>query len=163
MYELISIKRISNGLYELTYLDKKIYFCISICSKNRDTIENELIHIGLNRDEIQAIIPENLVKTPLQFIQALINHILYGSEFNVRNKGLLLSMLVIGEDQISEAVEILSRSYRESTRYYLLSISDSCRNIADQTCEPFIINDISQEWMHYKQLVKNLASLLKRL
>lgn len=162
MNELIEIKLV-NGRHELTYLNSKYCFCISVCTKERSSIEEEVEQLSARYNLVQAIIPERLVRTPLQFIQAVLNYYLYGEELGVKNKGLLLSMFVIGEDQISEAVNVLRREYVESSKYFLLALDCNCESALHENCAPYVIDSLSQEQIRCESTVKNLAKLLKRL
>ena len=145
----------------INYIGQKIVFKIFLCNKRFSVLKEELEYRGIRQDKYVALIPDSIVETPLQFIYATLSLVIYGNEFKIRNKGLFYVMMCIGEDQISDAVNLLEESYKESSRYYIVFLEEySDLNLKE--CSPSDIVDL-ESFSNVKTIVKNLDKIVRRL
>lgn len=130
------------------------------CKNITGDLKKEIEYRGIKPEDPVSIIPENIIETPLQLIQAALAYKIYSSELErIRNKGLLLAMLATGTSQISEVVKILGDEVEKRKQYYILGVDCIPQNTSE--CTPLDYRSVGTGFV--KPLVKNIRFLLTLL
>jgi len=159
---LFKIESLGKGLYVIHYLNKIMFFSIYKCTKRYSSLEWELQSIlDICRNKITALIPVNAIITDLQIIQGVFNFYIYKESFaKIRNKGLLLSMFILGMDQLKTTIDFLTRKYNESSEYFLV-ILDKIK-VNRGKCIPYSFKS-NFERNELLILSKNISNILEKL
>ncbi len=146
----------------INYLGKEIKAYIYVCNGTRKTIDEELKELDISPYHPIAIIPFTMINSIWQIIFGIISYeIIYTYRKNlynkIKNKGLLLSMLITGERQLSDIINRLREEYaRSNSRYFVVSLQDPV--ILPDKCSEVVQLNTSIEPMH---LVKNVNNYLR--
>jgi len=108
----------------------KVKACVFLCEKLSGELKNELLARGINGSSPLAIIPVTSVTSPHQVVQGVVHYVIHGArQHRIRNKGLLLSALILGTAQIDDLVEILEKHFKSSQHYYLVGVDSKPVNL----------------------------------
>jgi len=159
---MLEFNEIKPGVYVVKYFGREIVLNTYVCSKVCGDLDSEVQYRGIKPEYSISLIPEKAVTSPLQIVFATLAYIVYGDELRTRNKGLAYAMLVVGEDQITEVVEFLRRTYKESGKYYVIEFGgesslwnrDGCSIDSVITFKEFVDASIIE---------KNLETLMRRI
>jgi len=159
---MLEFNEIKPGIYVVKYFGRETVLNTYVCNKVCGDLDSEVQYRGIKPEYSISLIPETALTSPLQIIFATLAYIVYGYELRTRNKGLAYAMLVIGEGQITEAVEFLRRTYRESGKYYVIEFGGDSGLWNRESCS---IDSV----ITFKELVdasiieKNLETLMRRI
>ncbi len=156
---ILSIKASGDGWYWLSYLGYRVGFIIYKCVGEKPGFEEEVDALNPPSTCPVAIIPSLMLSTAYQVIQGIVYFT--GSEkprLRVRNKGLLLAMLLTGKRQLKDYIVEASDSYRKSGgTYYIVGLKCSYSWKPPSNCRIVRIEDLGTA-IH--PAVKNLKHLL---
>ena len=158
---LLNISRSSTGEYVIEYFGKKWVFYIYLCRKTNSTLQAEVSAIEKSITGIFSLIPNTLIKTFFSIIQGTLHFLIHRDKFRkARNKGLFLSMLILGKDQLKEVIDELEEHFNKCNQYYLVIIDPlekpvltNCYSV-DYECG---VNEINVD------ILKNIYVLLDKL
>jgi hypothetical protein len=137
-------------------LDVYIYKCSNIYKNLLKEVEYRLI----KPEDPIAIVPTSLIKTPLQLLQGSLYYKLYSNGIKrVKNRGLLLAMMITGNKQINKVVEALGVEIERGVDYYLVSLESPPSNT--NMCTPLSSLEIDGSREVLRPLVKNTSTLLE--
>jgi len=146
----------------INYMGKEIKAYIYVCDGTKKDIDKEIKELDISPSHPIAIIPFTMINSIWQIVFGIINYeIIHTYRKNLydkfRNKGLLLSMLITGEQQLGDIINRLRDEYvRSNSKYFVISLQD-CIILSDKCSEDVQIN-ASIEPRH---LIKNVDNYLK--
>lgn len=144
----------------LNIINVNIY--IYLCNKLCKDLHEEVSKRGLNPVEPMAILPTKIVHSVLQIIQNSIHYKIYSKNLSrIKNKGLLLAMLITGINQVSKMLDLLERSYEESDSYYLVSVDK--KPLIINKCSPLELGNHLTIGLDPMHLVKNIDLLFQMI
>ncbi len=156
--KIIDLKYLGN-IYELKYFGRKMLFKVLKCFKQNPILEEEL-KLFNQYFKIYALIPEKLLETDLQILQGIIHFHIYGETLKrIKNKGLLLSMLILGRKQLRDVIGDLNSSYQVSKNYYIVVIGNELKHIPSN-CVYYRLSFENPVRRDYEVLSKNIQTLL---
>jgi hypothetical protein len=158
--KIIELKH-SGNIYELRYFGRKILFGILKCTKQNTVLEEEL-KLYNKYFKTYTLIPEKLLETDLQVLQGIIHFHIYSEALRrIKNKGLLLSMLILGRKQLRDVIDDLNNSYQVSKNYYVIVIivNDKIEHIPGN-CIYYRLSFENPTRKDYEVLSKNIQTLL---
>jgi len=159
---MLEFNEIKPGVYVVKYIDREIVLNTYVCSKACGDLDSEVQYRGIKPEYTVSIIPEKAVTSPLQIVFATLAYAVYGDELRARNKGLAYAMLVIGEDQITEAVEFLRRTYKESDKYYVIEFGSESSLWNKEGCSVESVITF-EKFVDASIIEKNLEKLMRRV
>ncbi len=148
-----------NDHYRLKYFDEELDIYIYICKKTSNEIDNEIKNIGITSKLPIALLPKDLIENDLQLILGPIYYHLYREKFSkVKNKGLLLSMFILGYTQLKDLIDDVKKYYRLSEQYFITTIEHGLKL---DNCRPYIIENMKET--SYDAVVKKLYRIITRI
>jgi hypothetical protein len=146
-------------IYELRYFGRKILFGILKCLKQNTSLKEEL-KLYNKYFKTYALIPEKLLETDLQILQGIIHFYIYSETLKrIKNKGLLLLMLILGRKQLRDVIDDLSNGYQVSRNYYIVVIGDELKHVPGN-CIYYKLSFKNPARKDYEILSKNIQTLL---
>jgi hypothetical protein len=137
-------------------LDVYIYKCSNLYKNLLKEVEYRLI----KPEDPVAIVPISLIETPLQLLQGSLYYKLYSNGVKrVKNRGLLLAMMITGNKQINKVVGALGVEIERGVDYYLVSLESPPLNT--NMCTPLSSLEIDRSREVLRPLVKNTSTLLE--
>jgi hypothetical protein len=137
-------------------LDVYIYKCSNLYKNLLKEVEYRLI----KPEDPVAIVPISLIETPLQLLQGSLYYKLYSNGVKrVKNRGLLLAMMITGNKQINKVVGALGVEIERGVDYYLVSLESLPSNT--DMCTPLSSLKIDGSREVLRPLVKNTSTLLE--
>jgi hypothetical protein len=137
-------------------LDVYIYKCSNLYKNLLKEVEYRLI----KPEDPVAIVPISLIETPLQLLQGSLYYKLYSNGVKrVKNRGLLLAMMITGNKQINKVVGALGVEIERGVDYYLVSLESPPLNT--NMCTPLSSLEIDGSREVLRPLVKNTSTLLE--
>ncbi|ABN70005.1 hypothetical protein Smar_0905 [Staphylothermus marinus F1] len=160
--KIFNLETIEKGFYMINYLGKTIYFYIFYCKKSRENIDEELDNLKLDDKNVYALIPVNAIYSINQLVQGVLHYIVYEKTYTrIRNKGLLLSMFILGQRQLRDTINKINTGFVSSKNYYLIIIGNQKISISNK-CDPAdLVFDLKEH--DFKVLAKNIQSILEML
>ncbi|ADI32649.1 hypothetical protein [Staphylothermus hellenicus] len=160
--KIFSLETIEKGFYMINYLGKTIYFHIFSCKKSRENIDEEIDRLKLDNKTVYALIPVNTIQSINQLIQGVLHYYIYEKTYTrIRNKGLLLSMFILGQKQLRDTINKINNGFSSSKNYYLIIIGDQKTSIRDKCVPTDLVFDLRDD--DFKVLAKNIQSVLETL
>ncbi len=156
---ILGLEASGDGGYWLSYLGYKVGFKIYRCIGEKAGFGEEINRLDLPSNCPVAVIPLSMLSSAYQLIQGLAYYV--GSEklrLRIRNKGLLLAVLITGKRQLKDYILEASDSYSESDKiYYIVEIKRSYSWKPPSSCQAIRIEDLG---IAIHPAVKNLKHLL---
>ncbi|MCY0867974.1 MAG: hypothetical protein OWQ48_01915 [Desulfurococcus sp.] len=165
----ITVESLPGGFHRISLFEKTVYLRISVCSRRKNSLDEELEELGERTGVTIAIIPLSMTSIP-QIVQGALHFIIYKKEFSrFKNKGLLLLMLSTGYTQISKALSKARDLFEGSLEYYLVELAEEPpvepgwqASINGEYCKP--LKKLEQVGVSdFTPLVKNLHALLEMI
>lgn len=117
--------RVKSGRISLEYLGFHHEISALICEKLSASLEDEIKLRGLGPEKPIALVPSSLISSPLQILQGAFHYIANAERFRrVRNRGLLLAMLMTGFRQLNDFISAAERGYARSASYYIVALEE---------------------------------------
>ncbi|MET1160244.1 MAG: hypothetical protein ABWW65_04725 [Thermoprotei archaeon] len=151
----------------INYFDKTYQASVCKCSRVHEKLDNEVVFLTRQLEEscdVFTIIPENIVTKEeilLRVIQGCIHYILYSNEFKVKNRGLLLAMLILGHKQLADVIDNLNKAYASSSSYFLVIINPD--KACPSNCKGLAYSTIEFKRKFLSNLAKNILALIERI
>lgn len=137
------------------FFDLHVY----ICKNNSRNLVEEITFRGVTPDKPIALIPETLISSHLELIIGAAHYELYSHRTHkIKNKGLALALLTLGEKQLDRLIGLLEKAVAEGSRYYLVSLN---RDVDKKNnCEVLKVESKTLNRDELLKLVKNVDALL---
>jgi len=149
---------IGKGGGTLHYFGEEIRFYTYECIGEKQSFTEELADLNIDNSKTIAIIPKKLIKDDFQIIQGVFHYHVFQDSFRkIRNKGLLLAMMILGFNQIERVVEEVGEKYSVDKTYLVVSLTEIG---IDRVCREYLFNNILNDTM---TIVKNIHNLIKRI
>jgi len=149
---------IGKGRGTLHYFGEEIRFYTYECIGEKQSFTEELVDLNIDDSKPIAIVPKKLIKDDFQIIQGVFHYHVFQNSFKkIRNKGLLLAMMILGFNQIERVVEEVGEKYNVDKTYLVISLTEI--NI-DRECREYLFNNVLNDTM---SIVKNIHNLVKRI
>ncbi|MEZ0394387.1 MAG: hypothetical protein ABWK00_05030 [Desulfurococcaceae archaeon] len=144
-----------DGRYKLEYLGRTIVIGLYLCNRLHEALEEELVGLGISGRT--SIIPAGCIESPAAALQGAIHVALFGT-LGIRNPGLALASMALGEWRLERLVEILKECYVNSEKHYVVTLDDY--KPPENMCRPVAPGELFEG--SFTGLVKNVLLLLER-
>lgn len=109
----------------ITYLGSRYEVSAFICGKLSPSLEDEIRLRGIGPDKPVALVPSSLISSPLQILQGAFHYAVYADKLKrVRNRGLLLAMLMAGFRQLNDFISAAEMEFARSADYYIVALGE---------------------------------------
>lgn len=156
------VERVEKGVFlvNLWWRNQKFLVYFYSCKNLSKDLASEVKLRGLTPDKPVAIIPARMIKGLVQLVQGAVHYKIYAESISrIKNKGLLLALLITGRKQLKELVDALELSIKSGEDYYIISLDEPLRK--SELCTATDIEAGIPEEL--KQVVKNVDALLSYL
>jgi len=130
---------------------------IYVCENKTKRLDQEIAFRGISPNVPIAIIPISLVESALQILQGALHYKIYSDRVKrVRNQGLFLASLVVGQRQLSGLINSMSLKINAGENYYIVGVGVKPPNT--ERCSG--LTGLSTGTVSLKALVKNIKLVL---
>lgn len=106
-----------------------------MCKNLSGNLEFEVNYRGITPDKPIAIIPVDIIASPLELLQGAIHYKLYSHRIRrIKNRGLVLALLSVGEKQLEKLIDFLEDGIRAGSDYYVVAVDTDLGN--REACVP---------------------------
>ena len=151
------VKPLGNGVFTaiLWWRNLEVNIYLYSCHNITKDLASEVRMRGASPELPLALIPHNLVSSPLEILQGAIHYALYSHKIKrIRNRGLALALLITGIRQLEKLVSALEEELKRGTSYYVVGVNTDLRN--KDCCAPLENLDTSRM---PQRLAKNIELL----
>ncbi len=163
MNPILSIEYVDNT-YKLSYLGKTTYLRIFYCTGSNSDFKIEVEkYKNLKAPQI-AFIPESMLRSRYQILQAVIYDMIYGDKLKIKDPDLRLAMLITGYTQIKKFTMNVIREYEASNKIYYMVLKcsslEECIEPTPSNCSIIKLDILSDSLF---EAVKNLREIYRRI
>lgn len=155
------IEQLPNGAVRVNLWWRNWFFdlYVYVCENTSRNLEEEIKFRGITPDNPVALIPETLISSHIELVLGAVHYKLYSHRIQrVKNKGLALALLTLGEKQLDRLINLIEKAVADGLRYYLVSLDKDVNN--KNGCTTLKIESRTLERNEFLKLVKNVDALL---